>query len=223
MFIKEIDYSKNAGKYDGDCPEMERAVPPKSKVLDIGCSTGKLAKALKKKGCEVYGIDIDKESLKKAAKFCTKVYQIDLDNLKSFDEKLRGQKFDAITMGDILEHLKYPGVLLEHLKKYLNPGGVLISTIPNIAFVFTRMKFLLGDFSYSKRGLMDEDHLRFFTFTTARMLFKETGYELDVFRPSSHGIVSKKYFFIKPLARIWPGLFAIHIFVVAKKPIKQNG
>lgn len=216
MLRKKIDYSQNAQKYDGDCPEIAAAVPRDSYVLDIGCSTGKLARDLNGKGCKVEGVDIDRESLKKAARYCAKVYKIDLDNLKDFDIHLRGKKFEAITMGDILEHLKYPSVLLNHIKKYLAPGGIAVATIPNTAFVWTRVRFLLGNFSYSQQGgLMDEDHLRFFSFETARLLFESSGYEIVKIRPSSHGIVNKKYFLVKLLSKLIPTLFAIHVFIVA--------
>lgn len=215
MLKDKIDYSVNEKKYNSYSREIERLVPAKSKVLDIGCTTGKLAQALKAKGCTVTGIDIDDASLKKASKYCEKVIKIDVDDLELFNKKLKDEKFDVITLGDILEHLKYPGVLLSHLRKYLNPDGVIVSSIPNSAFIWMRVRFLLGNFTYSKNGgLMDEDHLRFFSFNTVKTLFKNSDFNVcDIYGVS---VVKSKYVFLKYLAKIFPTLFAIHILIVAK-------
>lgn len=218
MFRSKIDYSINKQKYDSFSTEIESLIPKGSIVLDVGCTTGILARALKKKKCKVVGIDIDSASLKVAAKHCEKVYLIDVDDLKDFDKKLKGQKFDAIALGDILEHLKYPGVLLYHLKNYLTENGVVVAKIPNTAFIWTRLRFLSGNFAYEKGGgLMDEDHLRFFSFGTAKQLFTDSGYKIIKIENSSKAIVNPKYFFVKYLAEIMPRLFSIHIIIEAQK------
>jgi SAM-dependent methyltransferase len=214
---KKIDYSVNRDKYNSYSREIERLVPPSSEVLDIGCTTGGLAKALKKKRCKVVGIDIDQASLKVAAKYCEKVYKVDVDDLKDFNAKLKGRKFDVIAIGDLLEHLKHPGVFLFHLKKYLSSDGMIIAKIPNSAFVWLRMRFLLGNFTYQKGGgLMDEDHLRFFSFKSAKQLFLDDGYKIEKMMSSNEAIQSKRFFLIRPLGKIWPSLFSIHMIVVAK-------
>lgn len=214
---KKIDYSVNKDKYNSYSREIERLVSPSSYVLDLGCTTGMLARVLKKKKCRVVGVDIDKASLKVAAKYCQKVIESDVDDIKDFDKKLKGEKFDTITIGDLLEHLKHPGVFLYHLKKYLKKDGVIISKIPNSGFAYLRLRFMLGNFTYSKNGgLMDEDHLRFFSFKTAKQLFTDDGYRLEKVKSSNEAIQSWKFAFIKPLGKIWPSLFATHIIIVAK-------
>jgi SAM-dependent methyltransferase len=220
MFKKQNDYSINKDKMGGayvSNSDIEMLVPSNCNVLDIGCTTGKLAKFLKKRGCKVTGVDIDDGALLEAKKHCIKTYKIDLDDLDSIDRKLKGQKYDCITMGDILEHIKYPGILLYHLKKYLKPKGTVIASIPNSAFVWMRFRFLFGNFDYSnKGGLMDEDHLRFFSFKTAKILFEDAHYNILSLKESSHGIVNPAFGFIKYLAKIFPTLFAIHIIVLAQ-------
>ena len=213
-----MDYSKNKSKYDSTNKEIERAVTPGSKVLDIGCTTGKLAKALKKKKCQVTGIDIDQTSLSLARKYCQNTILVDVEDRKVLAKKLRGEKFDVVVLGDVLEHLKYPEELLVALKKHLKQNSFIISSIPNSAFIWMRMKFLLGNFNYSKNGgLMDEDHLRFYSFQTAQALFERSGYKIISVKPSSHGINNPKYFAIKALAKIFPSIFAIHILIQAQK------
>ena len=217
MFRKIVDYTINNDKYGSYNSDIEVLVPPNTKVLDLGCTTGKLARALKNKNCIVVGIDIDDRALKQASKYCLKTLKIDLDNLNSLDTQLRGDIFDCITCGDLLEHIKYPGVLLFHLKRYLKPRGLLIATIPNSAFIWMRLKFLFGNLSYSQDGgLMDEDHLRFFSFKTARLLFEESGYEVMKIKPSNTAIINPKYNFMKYLTNIIPSLFALHIVIIGR-------
>jgi methionine biosynthesis protein MetW len=208
-----------AKKYGGYSPEVFLLVPPKSSVLDIGCSTGKLARVLtQEKGCRVVGIDIDRESLDKASRYCEKVFECDLDDSAKLRRLLSEKQFDAITMGDVLEHLKYPGSLLAMLRKHLKTRGVIIASIPNAAFISLRIRFLLGNFSYNKEGeggLVDRGHLRFFSFRTTEQLFKKAGYEIKKIYGIS--IVKDKFWFLRPLAKIFPTLFALHIIVVAQK------
>lgn len=217
MFKIEENYRRNKQKYGGYSSTIFSLVPPESRVLDIGCSTGALARLLtENKGCRVVGIDIDDNSLKEASRYCDKVFRCDLDDLAKLNTILAGELFDVITLGDVLEHLKYPGLLLDTLKRYLKNGGIAIASIPNAAFISLRIKFLFGDFSYDKGGgLMDEDHLRFFNFKTAKLLFEESGYMVE--KAYGVNIVKKSFWFLKPLAKILPSLFAIHIIIAAKK------
>jgi len=216
MFIKKVDYSINKEKYNSFSQEIERLVPAKTHVLDVGCATGKLARILKEKGCTVVGVDIDQASLEVASEFCQRVLVVDIDDLKDIDRVLKGEKFDVITFGDILEHIKYPGVLLHHLRSYLKPRGVIVASIPNAAFIWCRVRFMLGNFNYVKTGgLMDEDHLRFFSFSTIRTLFIESGFNIRELYGSSN--VRPIYGFLRPLAKIFPNLFAIHAIVKATK------
>ena len=98
------DYTGNEKKYGGFSPEIEKNVKINSDVLDIGCSTGELAKALSSKGCSVVGLDIDSSSLQQAKQYCIEIIQCDLDDFENLDKHLRSRKFDYITMGDIVEH-----------------------------------------------------------------------------------------------------------------------
>jgi SAM-dependent methyltransferase len=222
MFKIERNYTYNREKYGGYSSEISSLVPPGTQVLDIGCSTGALARILTgNKGCQVIGVDIDENSLKEASRYCDKVLQCDLDDLAKLNAILAGELFDVITLGDVLEHLKYPGILLRTLKRYLkNGGGIVIASLPNAAFIPLRIKFLFGDFSYDKRGgLMDEDHLRFFSFKTAKLLFEDAGYRVKKLYGVS--IVRKKFWFLKPLAKLFPSLFAIHIIISAQNEAQK--
>lgn len=215
MLKTKINYDSNFQKYGGYSNSIANLVAPNSHVLDIGCSTGKLAQVLKNKNCKVFGVDIDRESLKKANEYCYKTLPCDLDDTEELKKIIKNETFDAITMGDIIEHIKYPGVLLANLKPFLSNKGKIIASIPNSAFILCRMKFLFGNFNYNKKGgLMDEDHLRFFSFKTAKNLFQDSGYQIQRFFGTCS--VKNRFLFLRPLAKIYPKLFALHIIIAAK-------
>ena len=57
---------------------------------------------------------------------------------------------------------------------------MIIASIPNVQF-FGVIHFLAeGKWTYQKEGILDEDHLRFFTFTEIEKLFHSAGLEISV-------------------------------------------
>ena len=143
-------YLENNQKYGGYSNEIYSLIGEKKRVLDIGCSTGTLAKLLNHcKYCRVTGVDVDPNSLNRANDYCEKVILCDLDCGEDLANKLGEEKFDVIVCGDILEHLKYPELLLTSLKNSLSKNGILLASIPNSAFVLMRLKFLFGNFNSS--------------------------------------------------------------------------
>src|SRR3989344_889793 len=107
-----------------------------SSVLDVGCSRGYLAKELKRRKIIVDGVDIDRESLTHAKKYCRDTFQRDLYTGKL---DLPHRKYDYIICADILEHLPRPDLLLLDLRKYLAKNGQVLISIPNIARIELRI------------------------------------------------------------------------------------
>lgn len=192
-----------------------------SEVLDLGCATGYFAKILKEKKCRVWGVDHDKNALKHAKKFCISTAYVDLETVKSLPFK---KKFDYILLLDVLEHLKNPNKLLILIKKYLKPDGKLILSTPNIAFISVRLSLLLGKFNYRSEGIMDENHVHFYTKKSLTDFLKECGYkiqEIDI--SSGFSQVSKigKYLNLIPKAiqykitKVWDEGLAYQLIFVA--------
>ncbi len=87
-------------------------------------------------------------------------------------------RFDAIVFGDVLEHLRNPREVLQKVHALLTPGGKVLMSLPNVANIWVRLNLLFGNFNYSRVGILDESHLRFFTLQTMKQLAAESG--LDV-------------------------------------------
>jgi len=88
------------------------------------------------------------------------------------------RRYDAVIFGDVLEHMRNPQAVLQKLSALLKPGGKILISLPNVANIWVRINLLLGRFNYSRVGILDETHLRFFTLKTAKQLAVDSG--LDV-------------------------------------------
>ena len=174
------------------------AEPPKSssyaKVLDLvgsgkrvlylGCES-RCAQSMKTNGCSVTAIEPSPRLAEEARAFCEEVIVADLD-IRSLADVLPGRLFDVVVFADILEHLRYPGRLLDETRSLLGPPGFAVLSIPNVAHGAVRLALLRGGFHYAKGGPLDSDHLRFFTLSSIRELCLRSGYRLDVIDRTKH-------------------------------------
>ncbi len=161
-----------------------------ARVLDVGTSTGFLGRELAKRGHQLFGIEKDPHQASQAANFYCHLLVADAETLP----QLPGAPFDVILCGDVLEHLREPLAVLKHLASSLRPGGRLLVTVPNVAFIACRLALLFGVFQYRDRGIMDRTHLRFFTKASLSQLLREAGFVVD----NVKGLPP-------PLPLLWPG------------------
>jgi len=235
-------YRKN---YDIDkiCPlwtdyQVIQMINPNSTVLEIGCASGYIGRYLKeKKNCTIYGVEIDKDYADLAKPYYEKIIVGDVENdntLKQLTLNFEHLTFNFILCMNILEHLKNPQVFLTKLKKYLNPKGYLIITLPNIAHWSIRFKLLFGNFDYEKglfgsdhgKGVMDETHLKFFTLKTMKNLITDAGYKIEHISfdpdkgiPKFHSLflkIPRGWKFLKKFYSIFPTFFGFQFIFKVK-------
>ena len=136
-------------------------------ILEIGCASGVMGEALKNKNKTIFyfGIDYDINSLNIARSKLDQVQLFDFnkEDYNKFDEIIN-RKFDYIIYADVLEHLLYPIDIINYFKKYLEPNGQVIISIPNIAHISVIKQLLFKiDFQYQDEGILDRTHLHFYT------------------------------------------------------------
>jgi SAM-dependent methyltransferase len=194
---------------------IRRTVGENRSVLELGCSTGFVSKLLKQSGCSVVGVEIDPLAAEAAAKICDRVIVADL-SLPDWIDQAKGQ-FEVILMGDVLEHLVAPDILLKSLTPLLLPGGYVVLSLPNVVHWTQRLKVLAGRFRYQSVGLLDVTHLRFFDLPTARALVTKSGYDVETFHPVIGGRFSN---YLRPLwqflGHCLPNLFGYQFLFKAK-------
>lgn len=156
---------------------ITRWARPQSHVLDVGCASGYMMRLLRDtRGCTCVGI----EAGAAAAEAQREGFEV-IEGLapEAFDVAERYGPFDHVVLADVLEHIPEPEPVLRAVAGLLAPGGSVIVSLPNIAYVRARLRVLKGDWSYDDSGIFDRTHLRFFTVATARQLLQHCGLEVQ--------------------------------------------
>jgi 2-polyprenyl-3-methyl-5-hydroxy-6-metoxy-1,4-benzoquinol methylase len=187
-------------------------------VLELGCSTGFFSRHLVERDCRVVGVEVDSTAAERAKRFCDRVFVADLAS-STWVEALPRDAFDVVLMGDVLEHLPNPYIVLQEVRPLLHDSGCLIISLPNVIHWLTRLELLCGRFEYVPWGTLDFTHLRFFTPRSARALIQEAGYRISRFHPAIGGRMSGHF---RPawqlLANVFPSLFAYQMLFRAELP-----
>jgi SAM-dependent methyltransferase len=153
---------------------MVELVGGSKRVLDVGCATGYLAKALVERGCTVSGLELDEAAAEEARPHLDRLVIGDLETM-DVAEAFGAERFDVIVFGDVLEHLRDPLAALRKAEVLLAERGSVVASIPNIAHGSVRLALLAGRFDYQDLGLLDSTHIRFFTRSSVEDLFREAG------------------------------------------------
>ena len=148
-------------------------VPP-GRVLDLGCSDGYLAGALRDRGHHVTGVDLRAHDGVKER--VDEFFEADLD--RGLPPELEGP-FDVVLAADVLEHVRTPELLLEQLRLKASPTTRVLLSVPNVGHWYPRTRILLGRFDYDRRGILDRDHVRFFTKKSIERLIAAAGYRVE--------------------------------------------
>jgi 2-polyprenyl-3-methyl-5-hydroxy-6-metoxy-1,4-benzoquinol methylase len=120
-------------------------------ILDIGCGDGVFFDRLTEFG-DVEGIEPAAALVDPAGPHRARI------TVAPFDEEFRpGKRYSLILMLDVLEHLDRPAQALRHAAALLEPGGLLLITVPAFRLLWTshdvlnqhRERFTKGSF----RGL----------------------------------------------------------------------
>ena len=86
--------------------------------------------------------------------------------------------YDTVVAADVLEHVRDPGRLLVELRALLADGAVVMASVPNIGHWYPRLRVVSGRFDYDARGILDRDHVRFFTRRSFARLAQRSGWRI---------------------------------------------
>jgi len=202
-----------------------RALPPGIRLLDLGAAGGHLGRSVRDRCAFLAGVEPESSPDSPARQ--------GYDDWRSSDALSAGEwnaPFDVVVCADVLEHLVRPEQLLERIRVWLKPEGLLLTSIPNIANIYVRLSLLAGQFPYAERGILDETHLHFYTRATSRRLLEQGGflirdveatampYELALPSLARGPFLLPVRGFAEMSARLWPNLFGYQfVFEAARR------
>lgn len=171
---------KNTPAHDRFNGDLLALIPKESsRVVEVGCSSGALARAFLEINprCEYIGIEHDADYAEVAKGTCTRVIHGSFEQL---DDEVFEQLFpsDCWVFGDVLEHLFDPWAVLRRIRSKLSSDACLVACIPNAQHWSVQARLITGLFRYEDEGLLDRTHLRWFTRTTIVELFESCGYTI---------------------------------------------
>jgi SAM-dependent methyltransferase len=134
-------------------------------LLDLGCWVGFLLSEAAERGWDAIGV----EPSEFASAYARDQLGLDVRTGDLFGTDLPLGHFDAIVMGDVIEHLPRPDDALERMAALLRPGGIVWMALPDAG-------------SLVARGLRGRwwsvipTHVQFFTRRSMRTLLERRGW-----------------------------------------------
>jgi SAM-dependent methyltransferase len=139
---------------------------PRGRMLDLGCWVGFLLAEARDRGWEVAGV----EPSAFASRFARETLGLPVQRSDMFAADLPPASFDAVVLGDVIEHLPDPGAALERIAGLLRPGGVLYLALPDAG---SRLARRMGRRWWS----VLPTHVQYFTRDSLATLLRRHGYE----------------------------------------------
>jgi glycosyltransferase involved in cell wall biosynthesis len=157
-----------------------KACIPGRYVLQLGIGHTNVAKELERKLCQVTAIDFSANEappcLERRSNRSTSSAFV-----PALAPKLPAHlNYDQILLMDLIEHLHDPEGFMDELRRKIGRcRSEVIITASNVAFVITRIMLVLGQFNYSRKGILGLGHRRLFTFKSLRALIEQAGYDVS--------------------------------------------
>jgi 2-polyprenyl-3-methyl-5-hydroxy-6-metoxy-1,4-benzoquinol methylase len=176
-WIKQADvaaYSGADGRFQRYTATLERLVPPKARILEIGCSKGRFLYQLQQHGFDCYGVEPSRD-----AEFAARLIGTDRIWHCSYT-RLLPVTVEVVLMFEVLEHIPEPHLTAATIFAQLLPGGYLMGSVPNGKFI--RMKVwprrAVGVRSLVVPLTMDAgNHLNYFSPRGLQNMLERAGFE----------------------------------------------
>jgi 2-polyprenyl-3-methyl-5-hydroxy-6-metoxy-1,4-benzoquinol methylase len=162
---------------------------PSKRLLDVGCGLGELVRVAVDRGWDARGVELSPEAVAVCRRF-----GLPCDTTDFLGPAVDGERFGAITMIELIEHVATPSAFLQRAAELLEPGGIVYLTTPNFKALGRR---LLGP-GWPAIG---REHVNYFTPATVTDLIATTS-ALEVVRLSTKNLSPNHLrMFVKKLRR----------------------
>jgi SAM-dependent methyltransferase len=139
---------------------------PQSKILEIGCATGKMLSLLKEKGdFEVTGVDPSPV----CADTAKRLHGISVYNYNLWNLPIPEQKFDCVILSAVLEHIRDLNRAIEKITALLSVDGLLEIEVPDAS--------RYAEFPGAPFQEFSTEHIDFFSPISLDNLLQQHGYQ----------------------------------------------
>lgn len=193
--------------YDADEPQRKRYYVQQlmyfenyfksenKEILEIGSATGTFLDCARYFGYHVVGIEKSIYSANIAKSKNHEVYTRNLEELVT-EKILEKDRFGAVFMWDVLEHLNDPDLTLKHINYLTTAGGLLVLNTLNIDS--PTVKYLGKKWSH----FLPPQHLFYYSLETLKKYLFENGFSILIQRtagPLFYDDILDKYYIFKKI------------------------
>ncbi|MBN2053978.1 class I SAM-dependent methyltransferase [bacterium] len=164
----ELTSPANRITYQKRLELLERYVPAKGSILDVGCSIGDFIEIARQRGWSPSGMDVSDAYVDHIRNSLGLPFAVG----DFIEVEYESDSFDVVNMGDSLEHMLAPSKAVEKVFRILKPGGFGYIRVPDIDAWSPR---LMG-----RRWIQLKpfEHFYYFTRATMTRLLTERGFEI---------------------------------------------
>ncbi|MFH0713767.1 MAG: class I SAM-dependent methyltransferase [Candidatus Micrarchaeota archaeon] len=155
------------------------------KILEVGCGDGLMTKELAKHFNEIVAIDGSETRLERTKKI------VDAEHIKNltikfhctlFEDFTINDKFDTVIATHVLEHVDDPARILEKIKEWLAPKGIVIISVPNATSIHRQIGKKLGlikDLHELGANDFALGHQRYYDLATLKNEIEQSGLKIE--------------------------------------------
>ena len=145
---------------------LSEPVPENFKLLDVGAANGFFVELCTKRGIEAKGIEISQDAVDWAKRLGRNVTYSTLENFSS------AEKFTAITLLDVLEHIHNPIQFPAAASTNLEDKGYLLINVPNEGSLSAKLA------GRKWHALLPPEHWFYFNKKSLKLLLENSGFEV---------------------------------------------
>ncbi len=152
---------------------VDRWLPARARILDVGCAAGYFLRVVQKRGHDVHGVELSAAIAHEAVAALgeARIHVGTLDEAVTA-RHYAPQSFDLVTLWDVIEHVPEPQGLLRRIRGLVKPSGKLLLETQNVASRWAR---LLGARWHHYKH---DEHLYHFSPDTIRRLLADCGFRV---------------------------------------------
>ena len=209
---------------------IERHTGGPGAIVDLGCWVGFLLAEARERGWRTLGV----EPSGFASAYARERLGLDVVTGDLLTATLPEHEWDAVVLGDVIEHLPRPAEALDRIARLLKPGGVVYMALPDAG---SRVAGLMGARWWS----VLPTHVQYFTRDSMAALLRRRGYEPLLVRTAPKAFSVRYYLdriggYSRPLAgalvgaasaagvadSMWAPDFRDRMAVVARSPSSMS-